>query len=250
MYLNRPVLSTRQNEQFKEIQERRIQGEPLQYILGECEFMGITLKTDPRVLIPRPETELLVEKILNQMKNFSVGDEDLYGLDIGTGSGNIPIALLKHNPHWRMISIDISKDALDLAQENAVRNNVLSRIDFINCDVFNWLNERNAYLRQFSLIVSNPPYIKTASLADLPNDVRKEPQAALNGGDDGLLFYKHIIANAQYLLKPGGWLFFEIGETQGKSLENLLTWQGSFVNILTSQDFNQRDRIITAQFEG
>ena len=145
--------------------------------------------------------------------------------------------------HW------LSSHGPHLAQGNAARNNVLSRIDFIEADVFKWFNAKNTYLKQFSLIISNPPYVKTEDLAKLPEDVKKEPQDALDGGNDGLTFYKHIIANAPNALKPGGWLFFEIGETQGKSLENLLTRQGSFVNIMTTKDFNQRDRIIKAQLK-
>jgi release factor glutamine methyltransferase len=170
-------------------------------------------------------------------------------LDLGTGSGNITVALLKLLPEYRMVSLDISHGALEVARENAVRNNVMDRVHLVQGDVFQWLNAENAFSGQFSLVVSNPPYIKTDDLTRLPQEVKKEPVSALDGGEDGLIFYSHIISNIPHMLKPGGWIFFEIGETQGKSLDNLLTRQGSFVNIQVIKDFNQRDRIIKAQLK-
>jgi release factor glutamine methyltransferase len=244
LYLKKPQLSLHQQNQLNLFKKRRAEGEPLQYILGECEFMGILLKVDPRVLIPRPETELLVETILKRMKEYG---KEISGLDIGTGSGNIPIALVKHESRIRMVSIDVSSGALELARENAAHNGVLSKIDFINADAFEWFNQ--AQIQRFSFIVSNPPYVKAGDMAGLPKDVQKEPQTALNGGEDGLRFYEHIVKNVEKVLKPGGLLFFEIGEAQGKSLENLLTRHGSFVNILVNQDYNQRDRIVQAQLK-
>ncbi len=247
LYADPPILTSQDSQRLKEIMDRRTQGEPLQYILGECEFFGLPFKVDSRVLIPRPETELLVEEVLKHLKTIKPTQDDVRLLDIGTGSGNIPVSLVKHSSGLKAVSIDVSRNALGLAKENASLNNVSSRIDFIEADVFKWLGEDNPYHRHFSVIVSNPPYVKSADMAGLPLDVRKEPAQALDGGKDGLKFYEHIIRNAFYVLKPGGWIFFEIGDSQGKSLENLLTGQGSFVNIQASQDFNQRDRIVKAQ---
>ena len=249
LYLHPPKLTFEQESRFNDIRKRRADGEPLQYILGESEFMGIPLKVDSRVLIPRPETELLVEMALKEMENFPVQDNVLHALDIGSGSGNIPIALLKHNAKWRMVSVDISKDALELARENSAQQGVLAGIKFIEADALSWLNASNPYQKYFSLVISNPPYVTAEGLNNLPVDVQKEPKLALDGGENGLRFYEHIIANAEYVLKPGGWIFMEIGETQGKSLENLLTRQGSFVNIAVAKDYNQRDRIVKAQLK-
>ncbi len=240
-------LTAEQNKTVEQILGRRSRGEPLQYILGECEFMGYPLKVDDRVLIPRPETERLVEIVVEEMTRQK--DSLCLGLDIGTGSGNITIALLQLIKNLRMTALDISQEALDVARDNALLNKVENRVEFIKGDVFKWLNADNVIPRQYSLIVSNPPYIRKNKLATLPDDVKKEPLLALDGGDDGLMFYKHIISNSTRVLKPGGWLFFEIGEEQGKSLDNLLTRQGSFVNIQVIKDFNQRDRIIKAQLK-
>lgn len=249
LYLRKPQLSPEQVDQIKCVRDRLAQGEPLQYILGECEFFGLPFKVDARVLIPRPETELLVEEVVKYLRSPNHGKEQLCVLDIGTGSGNIPVSLVKHCPGIRAISIDLSNEALVLARENATQNTVLGEIEFIHADVFKWLGPTNPYHQHFSAVVSNPPYVTTDEMAKLPRDVKREPAAALHGGRDGLRFYEHIISNVRHVLKPGGWLFFEIGYSQGKSLENLLTRQGSFVNIGTSQDFNQRDRIVKAQLK-
>jgi release factor glutamine methyltransferase len=247
LHLQKPQLTPAQQKHYDLIRRRRAKGEPLQYLLGECEFMGIPLKVDPRVLIPRPETELLVEDALRRMAQMPAHKGGLYALDIGTGSGNIPIALLKYNPNWRVVSIDVSADALDLARENAAHWGALSGMKLIEADVFEWLTRTNPYPKHFSLVISNPPYVTTGDMKKLPEDVKKEPELALDGGESGLKFYEHIVSNAPYVLKQGGWLLFEIGETQAKSLENLLTAQGSFVNIETTKDYAGKDRIVAAQ---
>jgi release factor glutamine methyltransferase len=247
LHLHKPQLTPEQQKRFDSIRKRRAKGEPLQYLLGDADFMGVTLKVDPRVLIPRPETELLVETALKRMARME--GKDLYALDIGTGSGNIPIALVKHNPKWRVVSIDASSEALELARQNAHDLGALAGIKFIHADVFEWLNAHNPYPKHFSLVISNPPYVATEDMKKLPADVKKEPRAALDAGPTGLKFYEHMIANVPHVLKPGGWLLFEIGESQGKSLENLLTAQGSFVNIETIKDYADKDRIVVAQFK-
>jgi release factor glutamine methyltransferase len=247
LVLHPKKLTQQQDEELKDIKRRRADGEPLQYILGECEFMGIPLKVDRRVLVPRPETELLVEQALKRMAASEPQDEGLYALDIGTGSGNIPIALVKHNPNWRVISVDASGDALELARENASALGALSGIKFVHASVFDWLNSANPYPKHFSVIISNPPYVRTPDMVRLPIDVQREPSLALDGGGSGLRFYEHIVANAAHVLKPGGWLFFELGEDMRKSLENLLTAQGSFVNIEFIKDYAGTDRIVAAQ---
>lgn len=244
LFIKKPQLTSEQKDQIKSIKDRRANGEPLQYILGECEFFGLPFMVDPRVLIPRPETELLMEAVIATLRTMP---QPLRVLDIGTGSGNIPIVLAKYFPKATIVSIDVSADALALARDNARLNGVLSRIEFIQTDVFQWLVPDGLNCERFSLVVSNPPYVRSADMTALPKDVQQEPVKALDGGKDGLKFYEHIIPNVGHVLKSGGWLFFEIGDAQGKSLENLLTRVGSFVNIQTVKDFNGRDRIVKAQ---
>jgi release factor glutamine methyltransferase len=249
LHLHKPQLTPAQQKQVESIRRRRAKGEPLQYLLGECEFMGIPLKVDPRVLIPRPETELLVEEALKRIAKILPVKEGLYALDIGTGSGCIPIALLKHKPQWRAISIDVSKDALEVAHQNAHDLGVLAGMKLIEASVFEWLTEGNPYPKHFSLVISNPPYVTTAGMKKLPVDVKKEPKLALDGGEAGLRFYEHIVAHAHHVMKPGGWLVMELGEDMRKSLENLLTAQGSFVNIEFIKDYVGTDRIVAAQLK-
>ncbi len=249
LHLHKPQLNPAQQKQVDSIKSRRAKGEPLQYLLGECEFMGIPIKVDGRVLIPRPETEILVEEALKRIAKVPSSKDGLYALDIGTGSGCIPIALLKHKPQWRVVSIDVSHDALELARENAMAQGVLAGMKLIEASVFEWLTPANPYHKHFSLVISNPPYVTTAGMKKLPADVKREPKLALDGGVDGLKFYEHIVMSVGHVLKPGGWLVLEIGEEQGKSLENLLTAQGSFVNIETIKDYADKDRIVAAQLK-
>jgi len=247
LYINPVVLSESQEKLFNEINKRLDAGEPLQYILGECEFYGLTFKVDQNVLIPRPETELLVEKIIEQIDKDRNFKSEIFGLDIGTGSGNISIALVKSITQLQMCALDVSQAALKVAQENARSNGVSDRVEFICDDVFSWLNDGATNSDRFEFVVSNPPYINHQNLTTLPVNVQREPVLALDGGVDGLSFYRHIVASVKHVLKPGGWLFLEIGEDQGKSLYNLLTAGGSFVNIHIVKDYNQRDRIVKAQ---
>ncbi|MBL8014274.1 MAG: peptide chain release factor N(5)-glutamine methyltransferase [Candidatus Omnitrophica bacterium] len=227
---------------------RRIEaGEPLQYALGECEFMGHSLKVDSRVLIPRPETELLVEIIVETLQTSEIFKSSRVGLDIGVGSGNITIGLLRSLAPLHMTGLDVSMPALDLCRENLRRHDLEGSVNLIHGDVFVWLGQKYSDALKFSFMVSNPPYIKRANLELLPADVKREPVLALDGGEDGLNFYVHIISHVAHLLKPGGWIFFEIGEDQGKSLDNLLTMHGSFVNISIIKDYNQKDRFVKAQ---
>lgn len=243
LYIQKPQLNVKQQETYETMIRRLDSGEPLQYILGECEFMGYPIKVDPRVLIPRPETELLVEMVVREM--LTQDDTDLIGLEIGVGSGNIMIALLKQISHLRMKGLDVSASALEVSLENMRCNQISDRAELVHADVFDWLSL--SHNRLFSFIVSNPPYVRQGELQSLPRDVQREPVVALDGGEDGLRFYRWIISKGIDVLKPGGWMFFEIGEEQGKSLDNLLTSQGSFVNIAIIKDYNQKDRFVKAQ---
>jgi len=197
---------------------RRQEGEPIQYITGEAEFFGLTFKVSPGVLIPRPETEHLVEEVLR----LAAGIEGLRIADIGTGSGAIAVALAHSLPAAKVWATDISPEALKIARRNAARNGVEERITFAEGDLFASLDGQ-----RFNIIASNPPYVPLTDLASLSTEVRDfEPHAALFGGDDGLDIYRRLIPEAKALVSPGGWLVMEIGYGQQQAVEAQLEANG------------------------
>jgi len=236
LHINKPELTIAQQKKFYSYRKRRQAGEPLQYILGTCNFMGLELSVNPSVLIPRPETEQLVDAAL---KHFKGG----WALDLGTGSGNIAIALAKFVPHAKVMSVDISKDALKVAHANARHHRVKSRIKFIKKDILKSDVSNNF---KFDLIISNPPYIPTQHMKTLPRDVQKEPAAALDGGRDGLDFCRVIIKYTPCLLRKGACLMMEFGDGQAEAINKLVREQKEFSSIEILQDLAGRDRIIKA----
>jgi release factor glutamine methyltransferase len=235
--LTPPVLTAAQQEQFDNYKLRRGLGEPLQYILGTCNFMGLELAVNPSVLVPRPETEQLVDAAL---KHFKAGRV----LDLGTGSGNIAIALAKFAPQSQIVSVDISVEALELAIVNARRHKVEDRIQFIYDDLLVTLRQKPGDL--YDLIISNPPYIPTSQLKSLPREVQKEPALALDGGTDGLNFYRIIIKYTPCLLRKGACLMMEFGDGQAQAVKKLIEDQGVYSGIEIIQDLTGRDRIVKA----
>lgn len=209
---------------FRDRVTRRAAGEPVQYITGRQEFFGLDFAVTPAVLIPRPETELVVEAALE----LSDAGEPLLFCDVGTGSGCITIALLHHRPHARGVALDISLAALAVARSNAARHNVAERIDFIASDVFDALRV-NRETKRFAIIVSNPPYIDADEITALQREVRDhEPRVALTPGDDGLAVVRRLLTDARAQLVPGGHLVFEIGYGQASAVRALVdpdTWQ-------------------------
>ena len=222
---------------FKGLIRRRVQREPLQYIVGETEFYGLKIKVTPEVLIPRPETELLVEEgIKLNPKNI---------LEIGTGSGCISVALAKHLPDAKIIATDISKEALEIAAGNARQHEV--SIEWIAADIAPW-KRFAAEGSQFDLIVSNPPYIATGEFPDLQPEVRDfEPRQALDGGSDGLRFIRQILTEASPFLNAHGSLLLEIGEDQGKLLEAMVGQQPALSFQGIKKDLNGRVRLLVAR---
>ncbi|MGQ9643677.1 MAG: peptide chain release factor N(5)-glutamine methyltransferase, partial [Ignavibacterium sp.] len=201
---------------YREFLARRAKREPLQYILGEVEFYNIKLKVNPDVLIPRPETELLVEKII---KDFSDKSEFKF-LDIGIGSGNISIALLVNLPVSAGIGIDISDSALALANYNAEFNSVKDRLELIHLDI---LKDDIQLLGKFDAVISNPPYVSSEDFETLEPELKVyEPQIALTDFYNGLTFYRKIISIADNLLKENGKVYFEIGKGQSNEIKTLI----------------------------
>jgi release factor glutamine methyltransferase len=200
---------------FAALAERRRQGEPIAYILGEREFYGLEFRVAPAVLIPRPETELLVELALERIP----GNAAVRVLDLGTGSGAIAVVLAKERPQARLTGVDVEYAALAVARANASRHRVSVR--FFCGDWFGALAGET-----FDLIVSNPPYVAAADPHLLTGDVRFEPQRALVGGADGLDCIRAIVASAVAHLRPGAWLLFEHGYDQAEACRALLEAHG------------------------
>ena len=205
---------------------------PAQYIIGQADFYGMQLKVDERVLIPRPETEELVELILaeNPETNLSV-------LDIGTGSGAIALALAKNRPDWSVTAADISQDALDLASENA--KNQKFNIFFKKSDCFAEISEK------YDIIVSNPPYISREDESEVGlNVLYSEPHLALFAAEDGLAIYRRIAEDATYYLKDGGKIYLEIGYKQGQSVPELFSKHLPEKRVRTLKDQFGQDRMV------
>lgn len=242
LYAQPPVLTPEQEQEFARMSERLQKGEPVQYILGECEFMGLNFKVDGRVLVPRPETELLVENVLAAAQQK--GAKPIRILDLGTGSGNIAISLAKLLPNSSLVAIDVSTAVLEVAYENALAHDVADRVQFINPDMRDFLVN---FTGAFDIIVSNPPYIPTGQLASLPENVKREPVLALDGGSDGLDFYRVIIDQSEKFLRWPGWLFLEIGDGQKPDIEKLFEQKGIFSEINFIKDYSGTDRIVSAQ---
>ena len=209
-----------QSEIFRLYLQRRAEGEPLQYITGHQEFFGLDFEVNRSVLIPRPETELLIETVL---KLFATVDKAPLICDVGTGSGCIAITLVHELPQSRAVALDISPEALAVAERNAARHSVGDRIRFLESDCFAALNEQGAQQLPFDLIVSNPPYVENGAIAGLQREVRNfEPHTALVAGDDGLRVIRRLLSDAGSFLKTGGFFLFEIGFNQGAAVEQLL----------------------------
>ncbi|MCX7876176.1 MAG: peptide chain release factor N(5)-glutamine methyltransferase [Melioribacteraceae bacterium] len=220
---------------YRDFIRRRGNNEPLQYILGKVEFYNLEFMVNNSVLIPRPETEILVEEIISVNKSKS----NLKILDIGTGSGIIPICLAKNLTNPILTAIDISVEAIEVAKQNAINNHVDEKISFINEDI----NKFNIENDSFDIIVSNPPYISVNEYQTLQNEVKNyEPKIALTDNNDGVTFYKLIIDKSIKWLKPNGYLFFELGYNQRKVVEFLMN--ENFNQIKIVKDFQNIDRVI------
>ena len=237
IYDNKQV-TQKEREQYIINVKKLISGIPLQYITGKQEFMKMTFYVDENVLIPRQDTEILVEEVVKIAKKINAKKI----LDLCTGSGAIAISLAKYIDKSNITAVDISSKALNVAKLNAKNNEVEDRITFVESDLF-----ENLKKEKYDIIVSNPPYIKKEVLKKLDKEVQKEPKLALDGGYDGLDFYRKIIKNADEYLKFNGYLCFEIGYDQKEDVENLLKEQEKYANITCKKDLCDNDRVVTAK---
>ena len=233
-------LSEEELATYREYVRRRGNFEPLAYILGERAFMRNTFKVNKATLVPRPETELLVESLV-RIAPLLKREGDVKILDIGTGSGAIIVSLLDYLPNAKGVGVDISVDALIVAKENSEKIGVTGRIGFVRSDVFSKLPLE----KKFDIIVSNPPYIPAGDIAGLDKDVQQEPRGALDGGADGLDFYRRITAEAMDHMAEEGVLAFEIGIGQAAAVQQLCLDAG-FVKTVVRKDYAGIERMVFA----
>ena len=231
-------ITEQQGQHFSELLQRRTKGEPIAYIVGEQEFWSMPLKVTPDTLIPRPETELLVELALQQIES----NANKTILDLGTGSGAIALAIAKERPACDVIGIDQSKQALFVAGENTQNLNI-KNVSFLHGHWFRELATTNSY----DVIVSNPPYIASQDPHLSKGDVRFEPDSALSSGSDGLDDISEIADTARQFLKADGWLFMEHGYDQNTAITELLTSLG-YKNITDHNDLAGLHRVVAAQY--
>lgn len=259
LYTEDAELNQFQRQGLNKLISQRVKGEPLQYALGQTCFYGFEFKVQKGVFIPRPETEILVDAVLNKLRTTN-HEPRTNILDLCTGCGNIAISLTKMLPHYKMFASDISEKAIHTACENARLNNVSCNIpnedsclrtssgsrpfgiEFRCGNLFKpWEEESESF---FDIITCNPPYIKTKELKDLPKDVKNEPKRALDGGKDGLKFYETICKEALFYLKEKGCIFFEVGPDIANAVRQILS--KDFYDVKIIKDYNGLDRVVVA----
>ncbi|HTY86354.1 MAG TPA: peptide chain release factor N(5)-glutamine methyltransferase [Candidatus Acidoferrum sp.] len=273
LYLNfERVLTTAETDALRELVRRRGQREPLQHLTGSTSFCGFEIAVSRHALVPRPETELLAEagwEFLCGRADLPVGQDaqqrvPTNALDFGTGTGCIAIALAAKCPAAKIVATDISPEALALARENAARNNVIDRVEFVQGDGFAALHSegrvprapntkvenedsQSSPLRMFDLIISNPPYVRSAEIATLQPEVRDfDPRVALDGGADGLDFYRRLAAEAKPFLKTDGKIMLEFGDGQAEAIRKIFETEKWIVEAV-KEDYSHRQRILIAR---
>lgn len=270
LYLNFGyILKEKELAKFKEYILRRLKNEPVQYILKEAFFRNLKLYVDGNVLIPRPETELLVDKLLITLKenkeDILSANKTLNILDIGTGSGNIALSIASEIKNflsntrpdlWHIITTDIEKSAIAIAEKNAKKNlssNEIKNIEFINCDIIPDLDKafNKNYKSRINIVISNPPYITVQDYGSLPDEVRNhEPRPALLAGTTGLEIYEKILEKIKgYIDRKLCYLFFETDPNIAGKLKNLIEKKLSTEFVVIDKDYNQRERIITVKIK-
>jgi len=254
IYLNLDCqLTEKQLSAYDRLIVRRLRREPVAFIIGHKEFMGLKFFLNQDVLIPRPETEILVEEVIEKAQEIqkarsyeSWRKSPLTIVDLCTGSGNIAISLAKNISSCKIYATDISEGAIQVARENAKFHNVLGKVEFLLGDLFNPLRNLDPNLA-VDFVVSNPPYVKSKDLVLLPPEIKKEPIWALEGGNEGLNFYKCIVPQASRYLVSGGYLIMEIGDDQGKALVHLIKKEKQFYPPRLVKDYAGLDRVVMAQ---
>lgn len=240
------VLTKEEAEEYNKLIGKRFDGVPVQYIVRNQEFMGLSFYVEEGVLIPRPDTEILVEKILeniDEANNYNI-------VDIGTGSGAITVSLAKFIERANVFSVDISKKALEIARKNAEANGVISKINFLNGSLFSPLDDLGIK-GEIDILVSNPPYIPSKEIEGLQVEVsRYEPRIALDGGEDGLDFYRKIIDEAPRYLRRSGLIALEVGHNQARIIAGLMEEKDRYVDIQITKDLAGIERVVSGKIDG
>lgn len=236
LYLEPPVLNQKEFDEFEYGLNSILLGEPLGFILGKADFFGLEFCLDENCFIPRPETEILVEKTQDICRESRKKQLSIY--DFCTGTGNIAVSLTKALSYCRITATDISREALKFARKNALRHKVGEKIDFICCDLANGIKKNT----KADIIVSNPPYIKRGEIKFLPENVRREPIAALDGGEDGLCVIRRLFETARIYLRKGGYLIFEFGNAQTEAIKKISDAEGIFFEPQMIKDYSGIDR--------
>ena len=237
IYDNKEVTKQQKEEYIKNI-KRLIMGEPLQYIIGMQEFMKLKFQVNKDVLIPQPDTEILVEEVIELLQNI----QNPVVLDLCTGSGAIAISIAKYVQNVKIYAVDISKKALEMAKQNATLNGVTNNIKFIESNLFDKIKDQ-----KFDIIVSNPPYVPTNDIKKLPIDVQNEPHLALDGGKDGLDFYRKIAKEGYKYLNRQGYICLEIGYDQRNEVKKIIDDERRYVETYCKKDLCQNDRVIVTR---
>ena len=251
--MDRNKIVINENSNIEEIDKHRyylaiieiIQGMPLQYITNSQEFYGIQMYVNENVLIPQPDTEILVQEVIKiiEQKNKNKEQKDIEILDMCTGSGCIAVAIATNVQNVNAMLADISREALEIAKVNAQHTNTTEKFKFIQTNMFEKVEKK------FDIIVSNPPYIETDTIKSLNKQVQNEPLLALDGGEDGLKFYRILVNEGYKYLNKGGYLCMEIGYNQKQKVEELLKQNEKYTSIYTLKDFNGNDRVVIAKLK-
>jgi release factor glutamine methyltransferase len=240
------ILTEKEHDEYNKLVKKRLEGVPVQYLVKNQEFMGLDFYVEEGVLIPRPDTEILIEKVLDNIdkgKKYNI-------VDIGTGSGAITVSLAKLIPNSFVYSIDICRKALEIGRKNAKKHGVLDKIHFLHGSIFKPLDEINLK-GKVDILVSNPPYIPTKDIENLQIEVSKyEPKTALDGGEDGLRFYREIIDKAPEYLKNEGFIALEIGYDQAEKVVDLMKEKKCYNGIEVTKDLAGIDRVISGKLIG
>jgi len=241
------IISDADISRYKDLINERIRHVPLQYITHRVEFMSLDFVVDERVLIPRPETEILVETVLKNEHDKQYSKRKITIMDIGTGSGNIAVSLAKNLSNVEIYASDISQEALEIAKTNAQEHKVVDNIHLLHGDLFSAF-VGYAEKEHIDFIVSNPPYVSESEWKNLEPELRDhEPRVALVAGKDGLCFYKQIIKEATDWLMPDGYLIIEIGETQANTIIKLMEREGHYEDFEIIKDLQGKERVISAR---
>lgn len=237
VYDNQKLTEIQEQEYFKYIELLK-QGKPIEHIIHQKEFMKLNFYVDENVLIPRQDTEILVEEVIKIAKKIKAKKI----LDLCTGSGVIAISLAKYLDNIELTALDISRKALNVAIANAKNNDVQEKITFVESNLFQALSQE-----KYDIIVSNPPYIRKKDIELLDKEVKKEPIIALDGGEDGLDFYKKIIKDAYQYLKYGGYICLEIGYDQKEDVMKIIENEKQYVETYCKKDLYDNDRVIVTR---